>query len=133
MHGQYRFAFAPGAGIQAGVGTRPDNGPMPSPHSALQGFHPAVAAWFSVAFPGPTEAQERAWPSIAAGRHTLVAAPTGSGKTLTAFLAAIDALVRQSLASGLPDATRVLYVSPLKALSNDIHLNLEAPLEGIRA
>ncbi|MFP5341118.1 MAG: DEAD/DEAH box helicase, partial [Gammaproteobacteria bacterium] len=106
---------------------------MPSPHPALQGFHPAVAAWFSEAFPGPTEAQERAWPCIAAGRHTLVAAPTGSGKTLTAFLAAIDALVRQALASGLPDATRVLYVSPLKALSNDIHLNLEAPLAGIRA
>jgi ATP-dependent helicase Lhr and Lhr-like helicase len=133
MHGQYRFAFGPGAGIQSGEGAHPDNGPMPSPHPALQGFHPAVAAWFADTFPGPTEAQVRAWPGIAAGRHTLVAAPTGSGKTLTAFLAAIDALVRQALESGLPDATRVLYVSPLKALSNDIHLNLEAPLEGIRA
>ena len=85
-------------------------------------------------FPAPTEAQSAAWPAIRAGRHTLVAAPTGSGKTLAAFLAAIDALVRQGLrAGGLPDETTVVYVSPLKALSNDIHLNLEAPLAGIRA
>jgi ATP-dependent Lhr-like helicase len=101
---------------------------------ALQQFHPAVAAWFASAFPGPTEAQVLAWPAIRAGTHTLVAAPTGSGKTLTAFLAAIDELVWRGLeAGGLPDETAVLYVSPLKALSNDIHRNLEAPLEGIRA
>ncbi len=101
----------------------------------LADFHPAVAAWFRGAFATPTAAQAAAWPSIRAGRHTLVAAPTGSGKTLTAFLAAIDALVREGVAHGgaLADATTVLYVSPLKALSNDIHLNLEAPLEGIRA
>ncbi len=100
---------------------------------ALDGFHPAVAAWFTRAFPGATEAQRQAWPAIRSGRHVLVAAPTGSGKTLTAFLSAIDALVREGLAAGgLPDATRVVYVSPLKALSNDIHLNLEAPLAGIR-
>ena len=96
-------------------------------------FHPAVAAWFAAAFPSATEAQLRAWPLIQAGKPTLVAAPTGSGKTLTAFLAAIDALVRASSAGPLPDETRVLYVSPLKALSNDIRLNLEAPLEGIGA
>jgi len=97
-------------------------------------FHPAVARWFDGAFPGPTEAQAAAWPAIMAGRNTLVAAPTGSGKTLTAFLAAIDALVREGLANGgeLPDRTSVVYVSPLKALSNDIHINLEAPLAGIR-
>ena len=101
----------------------------------LHDFHPAVANWFRAAFPAPTAAQAAAWPSIRAGRHTLVAAPTGSGKTLTAFLAAIDALVREGVAHGgvLADATSVVYVSPLKALSNDIHINLEAPLEGIRA
>ncbi|MEO6234923.1 MAG: DEAD/DEAH box helicase [Thermomonas sp.] len=101
-------------------------------HPALDVFHPAVSAWFARSFPAPTDAQLRAWPVIANGRDTLVAAPTGSGKTLTAFLTAIDALVRESLSYGLPDTTLVLYVSPLKALSNDIHLNLEAPLAGIR-
>ncbi len=101
----------------------------------LDAFHPAVAAWFRASFPAPTAAQASAWPSIRAGQHTLVAAPTGSGKTLTAFLAAIDQLVRAGVAAGgvLPDTTGVVYVSPLKALSNDIHINLEAPLEGIRA
>lgn len=104
-------------------------------HPVLELFHPAVAGWFHRAFPAPTEAQVQAWPSIEGGRNTLVAAPTGSGKTLTAFMAAIDALVREGQANGgvLPDETRVVYVSPLKALSNDIHVNLEVPLEGIRA
>ncbi|MRX08715.1 DEAD/DEAH box helicase [Pseudoduganella sp. FT25W] len=99
--------------------------------AALYQFHPAVAAWFGAAFPGATEAQRQAWPLIQSGRATLIAAPTGSGKTLTAFLAAIDALVRESRHAPLPDETRVLYVSPLKALSNDIRVNLLAPLEGI--
>ena len=94
-------------------------------------FHPAVAAWFGATFPAATEAQLRAWPLIQAGRPTLVAAPTGSGKTLTAFLAAIDALVREASEAPLPDETQVLYVSPLKALSNDIRVNLQGPLEGI--
>src|SRR5512145_1575977 len=99
----------------------------------LQDFHPAVGNWFRRSFPAPTPAQAAAWPAIRAGRHTLVAAPTGSGKTLTAFLAALDGLVRQGLRpEGLPDETVVVYVSPLKALSNDIRLNLEAPLAGIR-
>ena len=103
--------------------------------SPLDDFHPAVAGWFRCTFAAPTTAQAAAWPSIRGGRHTLVAAPTGSGKTLTAFLAAIDALVREGVAHAgvLADATTVVYVSPLKALSNDIHINLEAPLEGIRA
>ncbi|MFO1473752.1 MAG: DEAD/DEAH box helicase [Lysobacterales bacterium] len=101
-------------------------------HPALAAFHPAVAAWFARSFPAPTEAQIAAWPAIASGRDTLVAAPTGSGKTLTAFLTAIDALVREGLSHGLPETTLVLYVSPLKALSNDIHVNLDAPLAGIR-
>ncbi len=99
----------------------------------LTRFQPAVAAWFGASFPGATEAQRRAWPLIQAGRTTLIAAPTGSGKTLTAFLAAIDALVAESGTGPLPDETRVLYVSPLKALSNDIRVNLLAPLEGIAA
>ena len=96
-------------------------------------FHPAVSAWFLSTFKCPTEAQQLAWPLIRSGRATLVAAPTGSGKTLTAFLAAIDALVKESLRceGNLPDVTSVIYVSPLKALSNDIRINLEAPLEGI--
>src|SRR5579859_5206887 len=99
----------------------------------LESFHPAVAAWFARSYPAPTGAQARAWPAIQAGRDVLVAAPTGSGKTLAAFLAAIDQLIKEGAAGGLPDETRVLYVSPLKALSNDIHRNLEAPLQGIRA
>src|SRR5437868_13672718 len=94
-------------------------------------FHPAVAAWFNRSFSAPTPAQAEAWPAIRAGRHVLIAAPTGSGKTLAAFLAAIDGLVRQGLAGQLKDETQVVYVSPLKALSNDIRRNLEAPLAGI--
>src|SRR6202451_1566838 len=93
----------------------------------------AVPAWFSRTFDAPTPAQERAWPALQEGRDVLVAAPTGSGKTFAAFLAAIDSLVKEGLEGGLPDETRIVYVSPLKALSNDIHRNLEAPLEGIGA
>src|SRR5439155_7868518 len=96
-------------------------------------FHPAVAAWFDRSFTAPTAAQAEAWPAIQAGRHVLIAAPTGSGKTLAAFLAAIDDLVKQGLAGTLADETQIVYVSPLKALSNDIKKNLDAPLAGIRA
>jgi ATP-dependent Lhr-like helicase len=95
-------------------------------------FHPAVAAWFDRSFAAPTPAQAAAWPTIKSGRHVLIAAPTGSGKTLAAFLAAIDGLVRESLEQGgLRDETQIVYVSPLKALSNDIQKNLAAPLAGI--
>ncbi|MBI3498027.1 MAG: DEAD/DEAH box helicase [Proteobacteria bacterium] len=104
----------------------------PEPLNLDRLFHPAVAAWFEARFPAPTLAQEAAWPEIEAGRHALIAAPTGSGKTLAAFLAAIDGLVKQGLAGGLRDATEIVYVSPLKALSNDVERNLEAPLAGIR-
>ncbi|HEV7633753.1 MAG TPA: DEAD/DEAH box helicase, partial [Steroidobacteraceae bacterium] len=97
----------------------------------LDNFHPAVAAWFSRSFTEPTAPQRAAWPAIQAGRHTLIAAPTGSGKTLAAFLAAIDGLVREALSGSLSDAVQVVYVSPLKALSNDIQRNLDAPLRGI--
>src|SRR2546425_2680123 len=96
-------------------------------------FHPAVARWFEEKFGSPTEPQERGWPAIQSGAHTLIAAPTGSGKTLAAFLAALDELFRDGLAGKLMDETRVIYVSPLKALSNDIHKNLEEPLAEIRA
>ena len=109
-------------------------GSRPTPAAdPLRRFHPAVAGWFRDAFAAPTEIQERAWEQIAGGRHTLIAAPTGSGKTLAAFLSAIDGLVRRSVTGSLPEATSVLYVSPLKALSNDIHRNLEQPLAGIHA
>ncbi len=98
----------------------------------LTGFHPAVSHWFSKAFTEPTAPQRDAWPAIRSGRHTLIAAPTGSGKTLAAFLAAIDSLVRQGVDGLLANETQVVYVSPLKALSNDISRNLEWPLAGIR-
>jgi ATP-dependent Lhr-like helicase len=99
-------------------------------HPAL--FHPVVAAWFDSRFDTPTPAQRDAWPLIKASRHTLIAAPTGSGKTFAAFMAAIDDLLRLGLAGELSDETHVVYVSPLKALSNDIQRNLEEPLAGIR-
>ncbi|HWQ90618.1 MAG TPA: DEAD/DEAH box helicase, partial [Clostridia bacterium] len=95
-------------------------------------FHPAIASWFRQTYGSPTQPQERGWPAIHSGRNTLIAAPTGSGKTLAAFMAALDQLFREGLSQTLPDQTRVLYVSPLKALSNDIHKNLEEPLAGIR-
>lgn len=101
-------------------------------HPELAAFHPAVRTWFQRRFPTVTAAQAQAWPLIRRGQSLLVAAPTGSGKTLTAFLAILDELFEQGLASGqLPDQTQVVYVSPLKALSNDIQINLQAPLAGI--
>jgi ATP-dependent helicase Lhr and Lhr-like helicase len=96
-------------------------------------FHPAVARWFEQTFGSPTEPQLRGWPAIQSGRHVLISAPTGSGKTLAAFLASLDALFRQGAKGDLPDETQVVYVSPLKALSNDIRKNLQQPLAGIRA
>ena len=99
----------------------------------MNGFHPAVEAWFSESFPEPTRTQRDAWRAIASGGHTLVSAPTGSGKTLAAFMVAIDGLVRQAVEATLEQRVSVVYVSPLKSLSNDIHRNLEAPLGGIEA
>jgi ATP-dependent Lhr-like helicase len=97
----------------------------------LSSFHPAVREWFSDQLGEPTPPQRDGWPHIRAGHNTLIAAPTGSGKTLAAFLSAIDALLREG--DTLPDETRVLYVSPLKALASDIQKNLEGPLAAIRA
>jgi ATP-dependent Lhr-like helicase len=96
-------------------------------------FHPAVVSWFAKQFTKPTPPQDAAWPAIKDQRHTLIAAPTGSGKTLAAFMAAIDDLVRLGVEGRLDDSTHVIYVSPLKALSNDIQINLQKPLEGIQA
>ena len=99
---------------------------------AFAGFHPVVRQWFTTEVGEPTSAQLRGWDSIAAGRHTLIAAPTGSGKTLAAFLTAINGLLVDSQTAPLPDEVRVLYVSPLKALSADIHKNLAEPRAGIQ-
>ncbi len=104
---------------------------MSSLPSSLAWAHPLVAEWFVQKFGTPTEPQEQGWPHILAGRTTLISAPTGSGKTLAAFLACIDRLVRKALAGDLKDRTEVLYISPLKALGNDIQKNLEVPLSEI--
>src|SRR5713101_1772812 len=101
--------------------------------ASLAWAHPLVAEWFVQRFGTPTEPQEQGWPHILAGRTTLISAPTGSGKTLAALLACIDRLVRKALAGDLADRTEVLYVSPLKALGNDIQKNLEVPLGEILA
>ncbi len=95
---------------------------------ALAQFHPLIRDWFASRFEAPTDAQAEGWPAIARGMHTLVAAPTGSGKTLAAFMTCLDRLVRAALDGGLPDGTEVVYVSPLKALANDIERNLTGPL-----
>ncbi|MCO5170799.1 MAG: DEAD/DEAH box helicase [Planctomycetes bacterium] len=96
----------------------------------MTGFHPTIQRWFDQRFDGPTPPQARGWPLIQQRRNVLIAAPTGSGKTLAAFLAGIDALLREP---ELPASTRILYISPLKALSNDVQKNLEQPLEQLRA
>ncbi len=97
---------------------------------ALAGFHPLIRRWFTERFGAPTDAQHQAWPAITSGRNVLVSAPTGSGKTLTAFLSVIDGLVTGRWSCG---AVRALYLSPLKALNSDIRLNLMAPLAELRA
>src|SRR5436853_247985 len=101
---------------------------MHSVPSSLAWAHPLIQDWFVQKFGTPTEPQEQGWPHILAGRTTLISAPTGSGKTLAAFLACIDRLVRKALTGDIQDRTEVLYISPLKALGNDIQKNLEVPL-----
>ena len=108
-------------------------------HDVLHGFSPAVREWFAASFPEPTQPQVEGWPSIRSGQHTLVCAPTGSGKTLTAFLSSIDRLVTPVVGEPPDPAplndkarTRVLYISPLRALAFDVEKNLRSPLMGIR-
>ena len=100
---------------------------------ALRWAHPVVAEWFLARFGSPTEPQTEGWPPIVAGRTTLISAPTGSGKTLAAFLVAIDQLLRKAISGQLGECTEILYISPLKALSNDIQKNLDGPLREIQA
>src|ERR1700724_3179394 len=109
------------------------NNLMSSVPDSLAWAHPVVQEWFVRKFGTPTEPQEQGWPHILAGRTTLISAPTGSGKTLAAFLTCIDVLVRKALAGNLMDRTEILYISPLKALGNDIQKNLEALLAEITA
>src|SRR5580698_10625244 len=100
--------------------------------SELSWAHPVTAEWFVTKFGTPTEPQAGGWPSILAGKPTLISAPTGSGKTLAAFLVSIDRLLRQAIDGCLSPATQVVYVSPLKALSNDVQKNLDGPLAEIQ-
>src|SRR5688572_27715192 len=99
---------------------------------SLSLFHNVVSAWFEKSFQTPTDVQVKAWKAIKSSENTLIAAPTGSGKTLAAFLSALDDLVRQGIAGKLQPGTQVVYISPLKALSNDIERNLQVPLAGIK-
>src|SRR5512133_1579394 len=107
---------------------------MPGTNEAhsLQDFHPIVRQWFARTYGTPTPPQVLGWPSIAEGKNTLILAPTGSGKTMAAFLWAINHLIEQRLREELSPGVRILYVSPLKALNNDIERNLESPLSGLR-
>ena len=101
-------------------------------HPDLAWAHPLVQEWFVSRFGTPTEPQIAGWPAILRGEPTLISAPTGSGKTLAAFLVCIDKLLRAALEGGLSPHTHVVYVSPLKALSNDVQKNLEGPLREIQ-
>src|SRR3954447_12647072 len=105
---------------------------MSTPHAALAPFHPLVQRWFTERLGEPSEPQVQGWPEILRGRDVLIAAPTGSGKTLSAFLACVDGLMRDALEGGLTDRTRILYVSPLKALGNDVQKNLLQPLQQLK-
>ena len=130
----------PGTVRPADLGTAASAGSPVEGAGVLGGFHPAVRTWFAHRFPmGPTEPQAAAWPLVRAGRDVLVASPTGTGKTLTGFLVAVDAALRRRTAGSAPvgvdgpTGPEVVYVSPLRALAADVHENLQLPLEGIRS
>ncbi len=122
--------FACGGGTDTLLAVLTD-GPGAAATDVLADFHPAIRVWFERRFEAPTDAQAAGWPLIRSGRDTLISAPTGSGKTLAAFLAGIDALIGHGEAGELPAETSIVYVSPLKALGNDIQRNLEIPLAEI--
>ena len=105
--------------------------PMLQDHRTMTAFHPLIATWFQTRFGEPTDVQHASWPAIVSGNHTLIAAPTGSGKTLAAFLSCINTLLIKAMACDFPNTTQVVYVSPLKALSNDVQINLRRPLQEI--
>ena len=113
--------------------TAPETAALPDAlQDALAWAHPVVQEWFTAKFGTPTEPQIAGWPAILRGEPTLISAPTGSGKTLAAFLVCIDKLLRAALAGDLAPHTQVVYVSPLKALSNDVQKNLDGPLAEIQ-
>src|SRR6185503_10772553 len=126
----FRLARAPMAAPQLGLNFASVLSPS---HPALEGFHPVIRRWFGERLGVPSKPQIRGWPLIREGHDVLIAAPTGSGKTLSAFLACIDELFRLSLEGKLTDETRVVYVSPLKALGNDVQKNLLQPLAELDA
>src|SRR6187455_931087 len=105
---------------------------MTTATATLPRFHPIVRKWFKETFSKPSDPQREGWPAIASGSHTLILAPTGTGKTLTAFLWELNQLIVEGLDAPLPNAVRILYISPLKALNNDIQRNLEKPLAELR-
>ncbi len=107
--------------------------PRIDPHPALEPFHPVIRAWFAESLGAPSEPQRQGWPVIASGAHTLILAPTGSGKTLAAFLWELNALVSDGLEAPLGNAMHLLYISPLKALNNDIQRNLTVPLAHLKS
>src|SRR3979411_3492545 len=103
------------------------------PHDALRPFHPIVRQWFAELLGAPSAPQRAGWPAIARGDDTLILAPTGTGKTLAAFLWELNALITEGLEAPLANAVHLLYVSPLKALNNDVQRNLETPLDQLEA
>src|SRR5918997_862261 len=102
------------------------------PADALAPFHPVVREWFRDTLGAPSEPQRRGWPAIAGGEHCLILAPTGTGKTLAAFLWELNALITEGLGKPLANAIHLLYISPLKALNNDVQRNLELPLAQLK-